>query len=216
MKSFLFLLESTIDLGENMNSIIEYEYNPDLKGYQFIKNIYEAIVNKVVLKIIYKPYGKDEQKFSLSPYYLKQYNNRWFLFGKEESEHYTGITNLALDRIQNVTETIEDITPNTTDWGDFFDQMIGVSVVPNQETIDLKLRFSVKSIPYVITKPIHGASQRLDKTDIENRTIFLNLLPNREMYQAILSFGSDVEVLGPIEVIDEMKKITDIMKKYYD
>ena len=44
---------------------------------------------------------------------------------------------------------------------------------------------------------LHGASQRLDRNDPEKRTIILNLLPNYEMYQAILAFGSDVEVLAP-------------------
>ena len=37
-------LESTIDLGYNMSSIIEYEYNPDLKGYKFIKNIFRYFI----------------------------------------------------------------------------------------------------------------------------------------------------------------------------
>ena len=83
-----------------MNSIIEYEYNPDLKGNKFIKNIYEAIINKVVLKIIYKPFEKKEQEFNLSPYYLKQYNNRWFLFGKDSN--FSSISNLPLDRIQSI------------------------------------------------------------------------------------------------------------------
>ena len=71
-------------------------------------------------------------------------------------------------------------------------------------------------MPYVITKPIHGASQRLDRNDPEQRTIILNLLPNYEMYQAILAFGSDVEVLGPAEVVEKMKEISTKMKNYYD
>jgi len=94
--------------------------------------------------------------------------------------------------------------------------MIGVSRPNNKDVLELKLRFSVKRIPYVITKPIHGVSQLLDKTDPENRTIILNLLPNNEMYQALLSFGDDVEIIGPVEVRDAMKEITNKMNQFYN
>ena len=137
------------------------------------------------------------------------------LFGLEESDNYTGITNLALDRIITITETIDNITPNVTNWGDFFDQMIGVSFAANQKSIDLKLKFSLKRIPYVLTKPIHG-DQRIDKTDPEKRTIIINLLPNNEMYQSILSFGSDVQVIEPTEVKEKIKEITNTMNEYYN
>jgi predicted DNA-binding transcriptional regulator YafY len=137
------------------------------------------------------------------------------LFGFEESEIYTGITNLALDRIIKITETIDEIKINQTDWGDYFDEMIGVSRSLNQEPVEIKLRFSKKRMPYVLTKPIHGASQRLDKLDPEERTILLNLLPNNELYQTLLSFGSDVEVLSPDSVVQEIKKIVlELNKKY--
>ena len=88
----------------------------------------------------------------IHPYHLKQYNNRWFLFGWEESKNYSGITNLALDRIINISETIEDIIPNEVNWADYFDEMIGVSRPINKDTVEVKLRFSVKRLPYVITK----------------------------------------------------------------
>jgi hypothetical protein len=51
----------------------------------------------------------------------------------------------------------------------------------------IKLRFHPDRIKYVLTKPIHGASQYVDKTDPENRTVIINLIPNRELYQTDLS-----------------------------
>ena len=36
------------------------------------------------------------------------------------------------------------------------------------------------------------------------------------MYQAILSFGSDVEVIEPSEVKEKMKEITNTMNEYYN
>jgi predicted DNA-binding transcriptional regulator YafY len=201
---------------EDYNGLISYQSNRDYSGDSLVGEIHNQLLRKKILIIEYKGF-RDESSYTrtIHPYHLKQYNNRWFLFGLEESDNYTGITNLALDRIITITETIDNITPNVTNWGDFFDKMIGVSFAANQKSIDLKLKFSLKRIPYVLTKPIHG-DQRIDKTDPEKRTIIINLLPNNEMYQAILSFGSDIQVIEPSEVKEKMKEITNTMNEYYN
>lgn len=201
---------------EDYNGLISYQSNRDYSGQSWVGKLYNQLLRKKVLIISYKGF-QDANSYlrKIHPYHLKQYNDRWFLFGFEDSERHTGITNLALDRIKEITETIDDIVPDTTIWGDFFDEMIGVSIPADEKPIEIKLRFSSDRIPYVITKPIHGSSQRLDKSDPTQRTIIINLLPNNEMYQTLLSFGSDVEVLSPTSVVDEMSAISQKMNEYY-
>ena len=48
-------------------------------------------------KILIGQSGDKEIDFIIHPYYLKQFNNRWFLFGL--NDQYKTISNLALDRI---------------------------------------------------------------------------------------------------------------------
>ena len=202
---------------EDYNGLISYQSNRDYSGDSWVGKIYNQLIRKKIVVIEYKSFKDAKGKLrKIHPYHLKQYNNRWFLFGWEESENYTGITNLALDRIINISETIEDIIPNDVDWADYFDEMIGVSRPIDKDAVEVKLRFSVKRLPYIITKPIHGASQRLDKTDSEKRTIVLNLLPNKEMYHTLLSFGDDVEIISPFLVRDTMKEITNKMNQLYN
>jgi predicted DNA-binding transcriptional regulator YafY len=55
----------------------------------------------------------------------------------------------------------------------------------------------------VLTKPLHG-SQKLDKTDEDDCTIIIEVIPNNEMYQLFLSYGADLYVVSPPEVRDEM------------
>jgi predicted DNA-binding transcriptional regulator YafY len=210
-------IEASFNLvHEDYNGLISYQSNRDYSGQSWVGKLYNQLLRKKVLNIEYKGF-KDAESYmrKIHPYHLKQYNDRWFLFGLEVGEKHTGITNLALDRVIEIKETIENIEPNTTGWGDFFDEMIGVSKPANEESVEIKLRFSVKRMPYVITKPMHGASQRLDTTDLENRTIILNLIPNKELYQTILSFGSDVEVIAPESVKQELKKISKDMRSLY-
>jgi predicted DNA-binding transcriptional regulator YafY len=210
-------IEASFNLvHEDYSGLISYQSNRDYSGQSWVGKLYNQLVRQKVLIIEYKGFNDDESYLrKIHPYHLKQYNDRWFLFGYQESETYTGITNLALDRIVEITETIESVKPNETDWGDFFDEMIGVSRPNGAEAIEIKLRFSSKRIPYVITKPIHGASQKLDTTDPEKRTIILKLLPNNELYQTLLSFGSDVEVLSPEIIKEKLKIITFEMHKFY-
>jgi transcriptional regulator with XRE-family HTH domain len=49
---------------------------------EYIGDIYNAIVNQRVLRITYKPFTTNKElTFEIHPYHLKQFNNRWFLFG---------------------------------------------------------------------------------------------------------------------------------------
>jgi len=201
---------------EDYDGLISYQSNRDYTGQSWVGILYNQLIRKKILNIEYKPFNKDESIIrKIHPYHLKQYNNRWFLFGYQKEENYTGITNLALDRILNISETNESIRPDDISWGDYFDDMIGVSKSEGDVSIQIKLRFNPDRIKYVQTKPIHGATQRPDKSDSENRTIIIDVIPNRELYQLLLSFGEDLEVLSPKEVREEMAKKIHEMKGYY-
>ena len=201
---------------EDYNGLISYQNNRHYSGQSWLGTLYNQLIRKKVLIIEYKRFN-DENSYSrkIHPYHLKQYNNRWFLFGYEESESYTGITNLPLDRICKIKETVDDIRPDTISWGDYFDEMIGVSTT-NEAAVEVKLKFSEKMIPYVLTKPIHGTNQERDKSDPEGRTITIKVLPNLELYQTILSFGDDVKVLSPKLVIKKMKEISQSLNNFYN
>jgi predicted DNA-binding transcriptional regulator YafY len=202
---------------EDHNALISYQSNRDYTGESLVGSLYNQLVQKKVLLIEYKSFNDSESQIrKIHPYHLKQYNDRWFLFGHQESEKYTGITNLALDRIVNYTETTENILPDNNEWAEYFDEIIGVSRAADEKPIDIKLRFSKQRIKYVTTKPIHGASQYPDKSDPENRTLIINLIPNRELYQNLFSFGADVEVVSPESVRIEMKKMVTELYKLYE
>ena len=77
--------------------VIGYEKNPFLTGIENLSVLYNYIVNKQVVKIKYKHFTRGEMNHIMHPYYLKQYNNRWFLFGITERDK-DGLTDLPLDR----------------------------------------------------------------------------------------------------------------------
>ncbi|WP_068473102.1 helix-turn-helix transcriptional regulator [Saccharicrinis aurantiacus] len=207
-------LEQTFKLGAEDN-IISFEENPFLTGREYIGEIYNAVVNKKVLIISYKPYkNKQELRFDLHPYHLKQYNNRWFLFGL--NNEYNNLTTVALDRILEIQESKLNYIQNTTiDFSEHFDDVIGVSINPDQNTQKVLLKIHPELAPYVSSKPIHG-SQIIRMNDSQYPTMELFLQINYEFESLIMSFGEKVEVLQPTVLREKIiSRITQMQERYF-
>lgn len=194
------------------NGAISYQENQDLKGREFIGILFNQIIKRHVIEIEYQPYNKDAEVLNVHPYHLKQHNNRWFLFCYNEK--YQDLSNYPLDRINKLRETSNVFEESSINWIDYFDDIIGVTIPDGGKLEIVKLKFSEKRINYVLTKPLHG-TQKLDKTDDSGLTVQIEVMPNYELYQLILSFGEDVEVISPTEVRNEIiEKINNMKSKY--
>lgn len=192
-------LDQTFNLSNYDQEIISFDTNEFLKGTEYILPLFNSIQNRQSLVIGYKSFKSEEiQKIVFHPYHLKQYNNRWFIFGK--NSNYSNLINLALDRIisqEHSSHKFDD--SQVVDFDEYFDDIIGVTKPVRGKLENVYLKFSEKRINYVLTKPLHG-SQKLDRSDELGRTISIEVIPNNELYQLILSFGEDIEVTSPIEV----------------
>ena len=70
-------LDSGLGLSKTSKQIIEFEQNDFLQGLEFITPLYNAILYKKVLNVLYKSFKRvNNQTISFHPYYLKQYKNR--------------------------------------------------------------------------------------------------------------------------------------------
>lgn len=206
-------LEYRFGIKSNSENVVAFEQNEQLQGLEYLSEIIDAAVNHTPLIIYYRTYKGKEFTSTLHPYHVKQYNNRWFLFGYEEESGK--IANKALDRIQHISLANVPFKPNTyIDFGHFFDEVVGVSI-PNDdvEKDTIILRFTEARFPYVTSKPIHKSQTILSEDDC---TISLEVKPTRELEQQILSFGADVEVLSPESYRNQIReKIKDNFKKYF-
>ena len=178
----------------NTEGAISFEANDNIDVVQYVGQLFSAIVNKQVLHIVYKPFNKQEQNFILHPYYLKQYNRRWFLFGKVQNN--LNVLNLALDRIVSIEPATETYIESNIDFEYYFSDLIGVTHldIPTEKIV---LEFTEVRFPYVISKPIHLSQKIVDK---QNRQISIEVKPTKELYQCLLSFGADVHVISPDNV----------------
>lgn len=187
--------------------VIHLDKNEKLKGLNFLDEIYQAIVKKVVLKITYKSFkSREETIFNFHPFILKEFNNRWFLVGKRMKK--APVANLALDRIISIDYDFQ--TPyidEVFDAEQFYKNVVGVTVNTGLQPRKIQLLINKIHAPYVLTKPLHS-SQRLIET-YEDGSVKINLFltENYELERLLLGFGDGLEVLEPLRLRNHMKDI---------
>lgn len=204
-------LDNTVHtVSEHTQSIIEIEAHTQSSGIHWYNALFYAIKDKSPLRIAYKPYHKDEaREFVFHPYLLKQYRNRWFLFGREGNKEY--VSNLGLDRIVSIKNSAATYVENDLfSPDDYFNHLIGVSKPNEAEIQDIVLRVEAKSVPYILSKPIHKLQQRVRSYKNGDIQLKIPLYINYEVISTILSYQNTVEVMAPKELRQE---ILTVLKK---
>ena len=101
-----------------------------LTNIEYLPQLYEAITNKTVMEIEYKPYDEEQVTLLFHPHYLKEYNGRWHLFGHAEGRVPEFGYNIALDRIQEKPRErskVEYVPAPNHFYDEFFKDIVGVS-----------------------------------------------------------------------------------------
>ena len=207
-------LEIRFGVKGNAENLVSFEQNEQLKGIEYLSGIIDATINHQTLDIEYISANGNYHQHTLHPYFVKQYNGRWFLFGLDEKEDR--IKSLAFDRIQSISNSNQAFRRNEKiNFNSYFDNVVGVTV-PYEEDSKLEefqLKFSPERFKYVTSKPIHKSQKIISE---EECIISLHLYHTLELEQQIFSFGPDVEALSPTWFREAFaKKIADCMKKYF-
>ncbi|MDE5610595.1 MAG: WYL domain-containing protein [Odoribacter sp.] len=205
-------LEIRFGVKSNAENLVSFGQNEQLKGLEYLSDIIDATINHQPLGIEYISANGKHHLHTLHPYFVKQYNERWYLLGLDEKEER--IKNLAFDRIQCIAHSNHTFRKNEfIDFNSYFDNVVGVTVPNEAKLEEFVLRFTPQRFKYVTSKPIHKSQKTINEEDC---IISLTLYHTLELEQQIFSFGPDVEVLSPTWFREEFaKKISDCMKKYF-
>lgn len=189
------------------NQIIFFEEQPELKNIHYLQDLFECIRAKTVLKIHYQNFHADTTvEKIIHPYLLKQYNQRWFLFGYDEVNKR--IDNSPLDRIVNFKPTnLEYNFDRKIDVKNWFDNIVGVSKYADDKPQKIVFKISKERASYIKTKPIHHSQKAIKNLKNGDLLIELFIIINKELISYILSFGKDIEILKPNFLCEEIKKM---------
>lgn len=221
-EALLFLEDKghTIDI-ETDTYVLYYDKNEAYEGLNLLKPFYMAIKKQKVLQICYQGF-KDRivNNFIFHPHVLKQYNQRWFVFGYNETSDKEKWSFPLDSRIISFNELPEkSYTESNVNWHDHFKQLVGIRDQSMTNELDqpetVVLRFSDQRIDYFKTKPIHPEwDEYLDES--KKNQVFFDCIINYELIQQILSYGNDVEVLEPKALRSVIAEKTKQMLGYYE
>lgn len=186
----------------NALSYVEFENRAAIETLPNFKTVLNAIQLQLPINFNHHSfYHLKEEIYTLKPYFLKQYQNRWYVIGETEKGYRT----FGIDRIENITMGTKKFKPKTEEAKDKFSHVIGLNYVDHKmETI--KLSFNISQKPYLISLPLHSSQKEVNPDNETSFAIELLIHPNFEFRQQILKYGSLVKVLEPQWLAKEIKE----------
>lgn len=199
--------------------VILLESNERLRGLEYITFLHDAIMEKKPVAITYKSFRSTEpQTFCMSPYILKEFRNRWFVFGKIHDYEDAPIYNLALDRIEGITDAPKDerylrdkdFSPKT-----YFRDMIGVTRNPDSPVEHVTFIAEKSEAPYIWTKPFHESQREIETLDNGSVLFSIDVIFNHELERDLLGYGEGITVLSPETLVEKLqKRLSDSLENY--
>ncbi|WP_220466329.1 helix-turn-helix transcriptional regulator [Dyadobacter psychrotolerans] len=165
----------------------------EYSGQNWIRVLYDYIVGRKTILLIYKPFERQPQERIILPIFLKEYNQRWFLIAYDAGR--LAYQNFALDRIEDVKMSDKKLAlDKMPDPATYFNNLIGVSLEGELTTVAVRVK--KPRAFYIRTKPWH-----LSQTEVSETSEYIDfewtVYTNRELKSKIFELGPDAEVLSP-------------------
>ena len=182
-------------------------------GQLFLAPIIEAMRDKVVLKMTYQSFSKSHPStFTVKPYCVKVYRQRWYMLGKSEVSE---LRMYSLDRIAELQPTEKHYRlPANFDAETYFAHLVGVSDINRKPTV-VTIRVNSEQAPYIRSLPIHDSQQETERNE-EYSVFKYCVVLNYEFMQELRAHGSTLQVLEPKKLADKMKKDSMKVTKLYE
>lgn len=198
-------LRSALDLSddESLKDVISFEQTDYPAAKQWISLLYPHLKERNPLSLTYQPFGVEEPfEAKIIPLMLKEFNARWFLIGLELPTNE--VKNYALDRIQSFEEYFFDLykTKIHFDPKSHFNDLVGVSKTA-EGPVSIRFQTTPYIANYINTKKIHRSQRMLDAS---NNTYEIVVHINPELIARLLSFGEDLWVLSPLELVEKIRE----------
>ena len=198
-----FNLSNMITAGHNMKDRILFEDIPH--GTEYLQTIIDAMQQSKELAIDYQPFYGHRASYTIQPYAMKAYHQRWYIVGY--IKELNAIRNIALDRLLEMTITEESFSfPEDFNAEKYYENTVGIFVNDDLSPVKVKLKVYGYQIEYLRSLPLHK-SQRETLSKYGEFCVFeYKLCLTPELSSQILAMGENVEVLEPQELREEVKR----------
>lgn len=185
-----------------------------LKNIDMLPSLYEAIKERKVLAIDYASHynSSNVRTLTFHPHYLNEFNGRWYLLGHAEGEIPDEGYHLALDRIVGSPRTVADkeFVPAPPGFYDkMFQGLVGVTFDKEEgiHPVPVLIRAHSQYMFYLTaTKPLHSTQRIAAPYDEEKGygDFEVTVCPNKEFFGRVMQMGSELEIISPENVREEM------------
>ena len=210
-EAFLSLLEILVtaelfstNFKEKNNALtfVEFENKAAIETLPNFKTVLNAIQQQLPVTFKHHSfYHLKEETYTLKPYFLKQYQNRWYVIGETEKGYRT----FGVDRIENITIGTKKFKAKTEEAKDKFSHVIGLNYMDHKME-KIQLSFHISQKPYIVSLPLHHSQKEINSDNETTFDIELRIHPNFEFRQQILKYGSLVKVVEPKWLSEEIKE----------
>lgn len=205
---------------------------------RLMSSLYDAIKKKYVVEFPYD-FLKDiyyGDIIHVSPYYLRQYNNKWFLIGHVENLPRKDVgfnypwSVFPLKRILNKKSGFIELKKSndqykykdidTTRIHNYYKKVMGLYVPTlkgksfKEQLTPLLIEIDIKSnnmFRQICENPMHVSQ----KEDVRNKRIKISVVESPILYSKLMSYGSDIEVISPESVRTKLhNKLIDVLNIY--
>lgn len=203
-----------LKMDKRLSDFVEFSTRKPM-GTEHLSGLLYATQNRFQLQLNYKKFDNDLIDTHLvEPYLLKEFRNRWYLhaYNIEKKEFRT----FGLDRIQSMR--ILDIKfqyPQKVNPREHFKNSFGIVSSINQEPQEIVLKFFNNQGEYVRTLPLHSSQQILEE-DGDSMLVKLKIVPTYDFVFELMSMGSNLKVISPKSLADDLRGNFRRALQYYD
>ena len=206
-------LNSLLNESAGMKDRIIFENVPSSQKH--LTKIIQAMRDNKVLEVSYKSYRKEEEEnLTLEPYCIREFKNRWYLYAHKAD--IEGPHMYALDRMLTAEVGEKSFRmPSKFNPADYFSGVYGVRVYPDMKPETITIKTTAMQSNFFRSLPLHPSQEEVEHT--EKYSVFKYFLtPDYDFIQDILSFGAEVEILGPDRVRELFKRKIDNISCLYN
>ena len=202
-------LNNLLNESSDMRDRILFEIIPSSR--KWLPVFVNAMRDGKAVEITYQSFRRDAPNtFTIHPYCLKLFKQRWYVLGR--SDEYDSPWIYALDeRMQDAVPLKKALKkPAGFNAADFFSKYFGV-VLDDRKPSPIRIKVAADQVKYIESLPLHDSQAMLERT-AEYSIYEYYLVPTYDFRREILSHGPDMEVLAPEDFRDEVK--ADIARMY--
>jgi predicted DNA-binding transcriptional regulator YafY len=205
-----FSVHQALQDGNKLSPSVFLEKRKSL-GTEHIHGIIHAIQNLYFLKFTHKKHWEEDfTQREVKPIAVKESQGRWYLVAWDKKDER--IKTFGLDRISDLKITDTKFKPISYNVEKEYQHAFGVETyAPVQKII---LEFSWQQGNYIKSFPLHE-SQQILKENGKTVLIAIHIHTTNDIIMELLKYGSNVKVLEPVNLQNEIKtRILEMTKMY--